>query len=139
MRIRTSLLIAAATLCITYSMAARHASANPPIAVYGAVSREVIACQQKADFDHAMQLRASDGPEKAADYIISRFKVLDEHTKLPMCWYGNVGPVQFGESVDYGIQPAPDNTYTHFWGVNVGNSELGFWILWTEPTNEKGA
>ena len=127
MRIRH--MIGGCIAAVTAAMAsAGSARAEPPASTtLMELTTPVIACDTK---DQMMQVVQSIKDGHLSDKLTELEATKDDRNE-PVCVYSPLSPVVFGDSEHIGRIEDHDRT-VDLWVSNVGNGDLGFYVLWGE-------
>jgi hypothetical protein len=125
--------------CITAATAviacAGFAQAEPPPSMtFTDIAFPVIACDTK---DQMMQVVQSIKDGKLRDKLTELEAIKDDRNE-PVCVYSPLSTVVFGESEHIGRIEAQGQA-VDVWVSNVGNREMGFYVLWGEQIEDAPA
>ena len=110
------------------------ARAEPPASMtYMAETPALIACDTRPQMDEVI---AAIKEGKVEEKLEALSKITDEHGE-PVCVYGNLASVVFGESEHVGEIQDHDRV-VDVWVANVGNRNAAFVVLWAEVVDTTG-
>ena len=111
------------------------AQAEPPASMtYMTETPALIACDTRPEMDEVI---AAIKAGKVKEKLVEMHDLVDAKGE-PVCVYGNLSSVVFGQSEHVG-QVQNKDTVIDVWVAAVGNHNAAFYVLWGEVVETTGA